>query len=208
MSGNLAITSNASNATLTIPLSGTGGASGQLSIFPSALSFGSVAVGSSTTQPSSVSAVGNSVTISSASNSNAQFTISGISLPVTIPAGQTVGFDVIFSPTQSGTASGTLMFVSNASNSQSGESVTGAGTAVQHSVDLSWVGSTSSVAGYNVYRHEAGSAAVKLSRDQVMTPAYRDGKVAAGKSYSYAVSAVDVRGNESAPSEEAGERVP
>jgi hypothetical protein len=76
-------------------------------------------------------------------------------------------------------------------------------------IDLVWAPVADlDLAGYNVYRHEAGSAAVKLNRDPVKTPAYRDGKVAAGKSYSYAVSAVDVRGNESAPSEEAGERVP
>jgi hypothetical protein len=76
-------------------------------------------------------------------------------------------------------------------------------------IDLVWapVGDLD-LAGYNVYRHEAGGVAVKLNRDPVKTPAYRDGNVAAGKSYLYAVSAVDVRGNESARSEEAGEMVP
>ena len=40
------------------------------------------------------------------------------------------------------------------------------------------------------------------------TPAYRDGSVVAGKSYLYAVSAVDVRGNESGRAEETSEAVP
>jgi len=40
------------------------------------------------------------------------------------------------------------------------------------------------------------------------TPAYRDADVASGSRYLYSVSAVDVRGNESARSEEAGEAVP
>ncbi len=76
-------------------------------------------------------------------------------------------------------------------------------------IDLVWAPVADlDLAGYNVYRHEAGGAAEKLNRDPVKTPAYRDGNVAAGKSYSYAVSAVDVRGNESARSEEAGETVP
>jgi hypothetical protein len=76
-------------------------------------------------------------------------------------------------------------------------------------IDLVWAPVADlDLAGYNVYRHEAGGVAVKLNRDPVKTPAYRDGNVAAGKSYLYAVSAVDVRGNESARSEEARETVP
>jgi hypothetical protein len=64
------------------------------------------------------------------------------------------------------------------------------------------------LAGYNVYRHEAGQAAVKMNAELVKTPAYRDARVSAGKRYFYMVSAVDVRGNESERSEEASERVP
>jgi hypothetical protein len=62
--------------------------------------------------------------------------------------------------------------------------------------------------GYNVYRHEEGAAPVKVNAELVKTPAYRDTSVVAGKTYWYSVSAVDVRGNESARSEEASERVP
>jgi fibronectin type 3 domain-containing protein len=62
--------------------------------------------------------------------------------------------------------------------------------------------------GYNVYRHEEGAAPVKVNAALVKTPAYRDAVVVSGNSYVYSVSAVDVRGNESARSEEAGEKVP
>jgi hypothetical protein len=62
--------------------------------------------------------------------------------------------------------------------------------------------------GYNVYRHEAGEAAVKLNAESVKTPAYRDANIVPGKRYFYSVSAVDVRGNESSRSEEASEMVP
>jgi fibronectin type 3 domain-containing protein len=62
--------------------------------------------------------------------------------------------------------------------------------------------------GYNVYRHEDGGAAVKLNSEPVRMPAFRDTQVVAGKTYFYVVSAVDVRGNESGKSEEAGESVP
>jgi len=62
--------------------------------------------------------------------------------------------------------------------------------------------------GYEVYRREEGTAAVKLNSEAVKTPAFRDLQVKAGKTYFYSVSAVDLRGNESARSEEASERVP
>jgi hypothetical protein len=62
--------------------------------------------------------------------------------------------------------------------------------------------------GYNVYRREEGTVAVKVNVGLVKTPAYRDENVTSGKRYFYSVSAVDVRGNESARSEEAGENVP
>jgi hypothetical protein len=76
-------------------------------------------------------------------------------------------------------------------------------------IDLVWAPVTDmDLAGYNVYRHEAGGAAVKVNGALVKTPAYRDANVATGKTYLYSVSAVDVRGNESARSEEAGETVP
>jgi hypothetical protein len=76
-------------------------------------------------------------------------------------------------------------------------------------IDLVWAPVTDvDLDGYNVYRHEEGTAAVKVNTEPVKTPAYRDANVASGKHYFYSVSAVDARGNESARSEEAGESVP
>jgi|SRR5271166_533063 len=76
-------------------------------------------------------------------------------------------------------------------------------------IDLIWTPVTDAdLDGYNIYRHEEGGAAAKLNSELVKIPAYRDMQVAAGKTYFYSVSAVDVRGNESARSEESGERVP
>lgn len=76
-------------------------------------------------------------------------------------------------------------------------------------IDLVWAPVPSTdLAGYNVFRSGAEGAAVKLNTELVKSPAYRDSDVASGKTYVYSVSAVDVRGNESAKSEEASERVP
>ena len=76
-------------------------------------------------------------------------------------------------------------------------------------IDLIWAPVTNAdLAGYNVYRSEANSAAIKLNSELVKSPSYRDSAVASGKTYSYAVSAVDVRGNESQRSEQSSESVP
>ena len=76
-------------------------------------------------------------------------------------------------------------------------------------VDLVWAPVTDvDLDGYNVYRREEGGAPVKVNASLLKTPAHRDESVVAGKSYLYSVSAVDVRGNESTRSEEAGETVP
>ena len=83
------------------------------------------------------------------------------------------------------------------------------GPGQQPFIDLIWAPVTDAdLEGYNVYRHEAGGAAVKLNSELVKTPAFRDMQVASGKTYFYSVSAVDERGNESARSEEASESVP
>jgi chitin-binding protein len=73
-------------------------------------------------------------------------------------------------------------------------------------VDLVWSpDADDDLDGYNVYRSEDGGAAVKVNLQLIKTPTFRDGGVKSGKSYSYSVSAVDVRGNESARSKEASE---
>ena len=83
------------------------------------------------------------------------------------------------------------------------------GPGQQPFIDLVWAPVTDvDLGGYNVYRHEEGAAAVKLNTEPVKAPAYRDTNVAPGKRYVYSVTAVDVRGNESARSEEASEAVP
>jgi hypothetical protein len=75
-------------------------------------------------------------------------------------------------------------------------------------VDLIWApDSDADLAGYNVYRSEAGSQPAKLNAEPVKTPAYRDSSVRPGKSYVYSVTAIDVRSNESGRSEEASESV-
>jgi hypothetical protein len=82
-------------------------------------------------------------------------------------------------------------------------------------IDLSWQPDTETdLAGYIVYRREptaAGEAGAwqRISPTQpVVGPGYHDPDVQAGRTYSYAVSAIDQEGHESARSIEAQETVP
>lgn len=76
-------------------------------------------------------------------------------------------------------------------------------------IDLIWnPNSESDLAGYNVYRRRKGGGFTRINSELVTTPSYRDSKVAGGHEYFYAVTAVDLRANESGRSEETSERVP
>jgi hypothetical protein len=76
-------------------------------------------------------------------------------------------------------------------------------------IDVIWAPVTNAdFAGYNIFRSEDGGAAIKLNSELVKSPAYRDFSVTSGKTYTYSVSAVDVRGNESHRSEQTSEPVP
>ncbi len=76
-------------------------------------------------------------------------------------------------------------------------------------IDLTWAPDTESdLAGYIVYRRTAGSAFTAVTTAPVKAPAWRDNDVHPGQKYFYTVTAVDVRGNQSAQSAPAEESVP
>jgi hypothetical protein len=197
-SGTVSIVSDASNSALSIALSGTGTAPGQLAVSPATLSFGNVVVGSSASLNGTLNATGSAVTISSDSIAN-EFTLSGLSLPVTVAAGSSASFTVTFTPKSSGAASGSLSFTSNATNSPAIQSLSGSGTPPpQHSVDLTWNSSTNAV-GYNIYRGTRSGGPYSMVNTSVdSSTAFTDNNVTAGQTYYYVVTAVDESSNESA----------
>jgi hypothetical protein len=78
-------------------------------------------------------------------------------------------------------------------------------------IDLSWQPNTEAdLAGYTVYRREAGSSAApdRLSQPAQAAPSFRDTNVQPGHTYEYSVSALDHDGNESARSPEVEESLP
>jgi hypothetical protein len=203
--GSVAIASNASDSNLNITLSGsaTGPTQGQLSVTPTTINVGNVTVGSTGNQSGALSATGSSVTVTSVSLGGSEFSINGLSFPVTIAAGQSVNFSVTFMPQASGLASITASFVSNASNSPTSATLTGTGVAAPvHSVNLSWTGSNSpEVVGYNIYRRTGTSGSfTQINSVLDATTAYTDTSVANGQTYFYETTAVNSSNEESSPS--------
>jgi len=209
--GNLAITSDASNPTLNVPLTGNGTPAGQLAVNPSTLSFGNVVVGQSSQKTAQLLASGATVTVSSVNVSNGDFTVSGLTFPVTIPAGQGAQFTVTFTPQSVGATSGTASFTSDAANSPTVLSVNGTGTQpVQHSVLLNWTASISpNIDGYNIYRSgKSGGPYSKVNTSLNSGTSYTDTTVANGSTYYYVTTAVDSNSQESTYSNQAQAVIP
>ncbi|MDQ2833173.1 MAG: hypothetical protein M3Y50_05380 [Acidobacteriota bacterium] len=94
------------------------------------------------------------------------------------------------------------------------EAAPGAVTVPSHtpSIDLSWSpDSDADLAGYFVYRQillpsgTLAGAPTRLTPSPISAPAYRDQTPVIGQGYAYRVTAVDVSGNESAPSSDVHE---
>jgi Abnormal spindle-like microcephaly-assoc'd, ASPM-SPD-2-Hydin len=202
-SGNVAITSNASNSNLGISLSGSATAQSQGTLSVGPVNVGSVTVGTSGTQTGTLTASGASVSVSSVGLSGtnpSEFSISGLSFPVTVTTSQPVTFAVTFTPGATGAASATASFNSDASNSPTVAALTGNGTAAPvHSVDLSWTASTTSgVTSYNIHRAVYSSNVCGAYTTIGSTPSsvtlFTDSVVADGTTYCYATTAVDPSG--------------
>jgi hypothetical protein len=207
-SGSITVRSDAANPTLTLSLTGTGAAQGQLILTPTAVDFGKVTVGSNATSAGSLSASGTSIVVSSASLTSVEFSLTGISFPLTIAAGQNIPIALTFAPQTSGTATATLSFTSNAANAPT-EALSGDGVAPpQHDVSLTWNPGSGAV-GYNVYRGgNPGGPYGRINSVLDASATYSDTGVQAGQTYYYVATAVDGSGMESAYSNEVQAVVP
>jgi len=113
--GSIAVTTDATNPVVSVPVSAIATVPGALISNPSNISFGSVQVGSGQTLSAALTnSGGSSVTVSQASVSGSGFAISGLNLPVTLAAGQSAAYSVTFNPLSGGSTGGTLSFASDA----------------------------------------------------------------------------------------------
>src|SRR5580692_7174753 len=157
--GSILITSTASNPTVSVALSGTG-VQGNLTANPGSINFGSLLVGASGSVSVTVTNSGTaSVAISSGSASGTGFSITGLTTPLTLNAGQSTSFTAKFSPTTAGSASGSISIVSNAPSSPLSIALTGSGTATQPQLTIN----PASVTFGNVAVGSSGTQTVTLT---------------------------------------------
>jgi hypothetical protein len=210
-SGSVSVASNALGSPATIEVSGTG-AQPQLTVTtPTPVDFGNVNVGSSSAKTVMLQNSGNtSATITQGSVSGSGFSLTGLTTPLVLAAGQSTNLTLQFAPLAAGSVTGSVTIVSNAVNSSLTIPLMGAGIqTASHSVDLSWTASTSPGVAYNVYRGTvSGGPYVKLNSSTVPGTSYTDTTVTSGQTYFYVVTAVDPNNNESIYSNQVSATVP
>lgn len=206
ITGTMTLVSDALNSQLIMGVSGSGVNANtvNLGVSPSSLNFGKVTVGSSASLQLTLSASNGPVTIPSAQVNSSEFTLAGLVLPKTIPAGQSVNATIVFTPNVSGTASANLVLASDAANSPNTVPLTGVGVAPPaHSTDLTWDPSQGVVIGYNVYRGTTtGGPYTQINPVLDASTNYTDSTVSAGATYYYVATAVDANNMQSAYSNE------
>src|SRR5271170_1065423 len=118
--GTITITSNAAGSPSLVALSGTGttgATAAALTATPSSIAFGSVAVGSEATQTIHVENTGGeSASISKLTISGSGVSLSGLTAPMTLAAGQTANLTVTYKPVAAGTLTASLSITSNATD--------------------------------------------------------------------------------------------
>ncbi len=134
-SGSITISTNASNPTLSIALSGTG-TQGGLSANPASINFGSILIGGSGSSTVTLTNSGTAaVSVSAASASGTGFTVSGFTAGTMNP-GATTSFTVKFAPAAAGNAAGSVSVASNAPGSPLTIGLSGSGTTTQAQLSI------------------------------------------------------------------------
>ena len=193
-------------ATLTVKLT-----AGQLMASTTNLSYGNIAVGSSSMLPVTLTNTGGtSVSISNVTLSGAGLSIGGVSSGLILTAGNSAVLNVTYAPSASGTLNGSVSIASNATNST--VTIALSGTAVQpvsHSVTLNLTPNSTNVTGYNVYRSSTSNGPYsKLNSLLVSSTTYTDSTVLANQTYFYAGTSIDSAGNETAYSNQVSATIP
>src|ERR1019366_8376763 len=82
---------------------------GQLTFAPTSISFGNVQTGTSQTHAGAITNTGqSSITVTRVVVSGAGYSIRGVTEPLTLSAGKSASFSVIFAPTNAGGANGNI----------------------------------------------------------------------------------------------------
>ncbi|MGB8580655.1 MAG: choice-of-anchor D domain-containing protein [Candidatus Sulfotelmatobacter sp.] len=131
--GNTTFQSNAANPTLQLQFDGSGVKSDVVVASPASVSFGQVAVGSSSTKTITLTNARTwKVSVSGFQTIGSEFSTSAPSMPLTLAGGQSATFTVTFTPQSSGSVGGSLLF----SDPRLNVPFTGTGTAAVASSQL------------------------------------------------------------------------
>ena len=208
-SGTLMLVNNSPTPSLGVAVTGTGVTQVlQLSASPASVSFGTVTTGTSATQTVTMTNTGNSAVSVSQITVSTNFSVSGITLPISLSAGQSTAFNVCFTPTTTGSLSGTVTVTSNASNSPTTVKLSGSGaTSTVPSVNLTWTPSSSAYTGFDIYRGTTSGGPYTMINSS-LTPSFTDTTVTSGQTYYYVVTEIDTSDNWSTYSNQATAVIP
>jgi hypothetical protein len=228
--------SGTATASTTASSSGTytfsGLSAGAYAVTPSASGFGF----NPTTQAATISTSDvTGVNFTSKAQTGPTFTLSGTISPASAGSGAAVVLNGPVGATATANSSGAYSFpgLSNGSYSVtpsksgftysptsqtatvSGANVTGvnftgaSASQLTHNVSLNWTASSSTVAGYNVYRSTvSGSGYVKINTSLINALTFSDDSVSSGTTYFYVATSVDSDGDESSNSNQAVAVIP
>ena len=184
--GSIAITSDASDRSLTIGLSGTG-VQGRLSVTPPSVGLGKVVVGEHDSQTIRLTNTEKgSVTISRANVSGSGFKIAGLTVPTVIASGKSVTFNAVFTPTSTGSRTGSVSLISNAPDSPLTIALSGTGLAATFLLEPNPSGlnfgtvNVDSTSSLSVTLTNRGNADVTISKVSVSGAGFSHGGAAAG----------------------------
>jgi hypothetical protein len=219
-SGSLLISSSDLKAPVSVPLSGSGEkATPALAVSPASLNFGTRTVKSSTSQSVTLKNTGNiALSISSVGVASSAFSTSGLAKGVSLSPDQQVEFQVWFHPTVAGNSSSAITVGTSSlptsvklgvAGSATNSTATSPSSVSSHFVTLNWDPSTSTVAGYHIYRGESSNGPFERITSSVLGSLnYRDSRVQPGGHYYYVVTAVEADGSESTYSNEVAADIP
>jgi hypothetical protein len=127
--GSLSVVSSATNSPATIALSGTG-IQPQISVSPASASFGNVMVGASNSQALTIKNTGTAnLSVTQAALAGTGFSLTGLTLPLTVAPGGSSSFTVGFTPASASSFAGSVTLVNNSPSSPLVVALAGTGVA-------------------------------------------------------------------------------
>jgi Abnormal spindle-like microcephaly-assoc'd, ASPM-SPD-2-Hydin/Immunoglobulin domain/Protein of unknown function (DUF1573) len=109
-----------------------------IQVTPSSFNFGNLVVGKKISQTATVANTGNtSINVTAAAVSSGQFSVSGLTMPLSLPAGQSSTFQVWFDPSAAGSVTGTLTVQTDNGVSPGQVALTGVATAPPQQISVS-----------------------------------------------------------------------